>query len=476
MHIYPVILSGGSGSRLWPLSRQVLPKQLLPLVSSQTLLQETVLRVRDLGDVGLAVMPPLLVCGNEHRFMVAEQLRQVGVAPLAILLEPLGRNTAPAVAAAAQYLLAHDADALMLVLPADHLVGDVAAFHRAIAQAAPLAAADGLATFGILPTAAETGYGYILAGAPLPGSAHGRQVERFVEKPDLSTARAFLADERYLWNSGMFLLRAATCLGELRLLEPAMLADCELAVVHGCRDLDFFRLDPAAFARCRSVSIDHAVMEHTQRAVVVPAAIGWSDIGSWSALWQALPGDEHGNVVRGDAYLDGVHNCLVRAGSRMLAVLGVDDLVIVETDDAVLVAHRDQVQRVRQVVEHLERHARTEHVQHRLVYRPWGSYEGIDMGERFQVKRIVVNPGGQLSLQMHHHRAEHWVVVRGTARVTCGETVKLLTENESTYIPIGMTHRLENPGKLPLHLIEVQTGSYLGEDDIVRYADAYQRA
>lgn len=476
MNIYPVILSGGSGSRLWPLSRQALPKQLLPLVSSQTLLQETVLRVRDLGDVGLAVMPPLLVCGNEHRFMVAEQLRQVGVAPLAILLEPLGRNTAPAVAAAAQYLLAHDADALMLVLPADHLVGDVAAFHRAIAQAAPLAAAGGLATFGILPTAAETGYGYILAGAPLPGSEQGRQVERFVEKPDLSTARAFLADERYLWNSGMFLLRAADCLGELRLLEPAMLADCELAVVHGCRDLDFFRLDPAAFARCRSVSIDHAVMEHTQRAVVVPAAIGWSDIGSWSALWQALPGDEHGNVVRGDAYLDGVHNCLVRAGSRMLAVLGVDDLVIVETDDAVLVAHRDQVQRVRQVVEHLERHARTEHVLHRLVYRPWGSYQGIDMGERFQVKRIVVNPGGQLSLQMHHHRAEHWVVVRGTARVTCGETVKLLTENESTYIPIGMTHRLENPGKLPLHLIEVQTGSYLGEDDIVRYADAYQRA
>ena len=475
MNIYPVILSGGSGSRLWPLSRQALPKQLLPLVSSQTLLQETVLRVRDLCDVGLAVMPPLLLCGNEHRFMVAEQLRQVGVASLAILLEPLGRNTAPAVAAAAQYLLAHDADALMLVLPADHLVGDVAAFHRAIAQAAPLAAAGALATFGILPTAAETGYGYILAGAPLPGSAKGRQVERFVEKPDLSTARAFLADERYLWNSGMFLFRAASYLGELRMLEPAMLADCELAVAHGCRDLDFFRLDPAAFVRCRSVSIDHAVIEHTQRAVVVPVAIGWSDIGSWSALWQALPGDEHGNVVRGDTYLDGVHNCLVRAGSRMLAVLGVDDLVIVESDDAVLVAHRDQVQRVRQVVEHLERHARTEHVQHRLVYRPWGSYEGIDMGERFQVKRIVVNPGGQLSLQMHHHRAEHWVVVRGTARVTCGESVKLLTENESTYIPIGMTHRLENPGKLPLYLIEVQTGSYLGEDDIVRYADAYQR-
>ena len=297
-----------------------------------------------------------------------------------------------------------------------------------------------------------------------------------MEKPDLPTARAFLSDGRYLWNSGMFLLRAAACLGELRMLEPAMLADCELAVAHGCRELDFFRLDPGVFARCRSVSIDHAVMEHTQRAVVVPAAIGWSDIGSWSALWQALPGDEHGNVVRGDVYLDGVHNCLVRARSRMLAVLGVDDLVIVKTDDAGLVAHRDKVQRVRQVLEHLEHHARTEHVQHRLVYRPWGSYEGIDMSERFQVKRIVVNPGGQLSLQMHHHRAEHWMVVRGTARVTCGESVKLLTENESTYIAIDMTHRLENPGKLPLHLIEVQTGNYFGKDDIVRYADAYQRA
>ena len=476
MNIYPVILSGGSGSRLWPLSRQALPKQLLPLVSRQTLLQDTVQRVRDLDDVALHAMPPLLVCGSEHRFMVAEQLRQAGVAPLGIVLEPQGRNTAAAVAAAAQYLLARDAEALMLVLPADHQVGDVAAFHQAIAQAAPLAAAGALATFGILPTAAETGYGYILAGAPLAGSAHGRQVERFVEKPDLPTARAFLADERYLWNSGMFLFRAAACLRELQALEPDLLAACEQAVAHGSRDLDFFRLEPAAFARCRSVSLDHAVMEHTHSAVVVPAAIGWSDIGSWSALWQVLPRDEQGNVVRGDVYLDGARNCLVRAGSRMLAVLGVDDLVIVETDDAVLVAHRDQVQRVKQVVDYLARHERTEHVQHRLVYRPWGSYEGIDAGERFQVKRIVVNPGGQLSLQMHHHRAEHWVVVRGTARVTCGERVSLLTENESTYIPLGMVHRLENPGKLPLHLIEVQTGAYLGEDDIVRHADAYQRA
>lgn len=476
MKIYPVILSGGAGSRLWPLSRQALPKQLLPLLSQQTLLQEAVLRVRQLGQTALEAMPPLLVCGDEHRFMVAEQLRQIGVPPLAIVLEPLGRNTAPAVAVAAHYLLALDAEAVMLVLPADHCIADVPAFHQVVGQAAALAEAGELATFGIVPTTAETAYGYILSGALLAGSAQGREVERFVEKPDLATARGFLADGRYLWNSGMFLFRAASYLRELQQFEPAMHAACGTAVTGGCRDLDFFRLAADAFSSCRSVSIDHAVMEHTRRAAVLPAAMGWSDIGSWSGLWDVLPGDEQGNVVRGDVYLDGARNCMIRAESRVVAVLGAQDLVIVETDDAVLVARRDQVQRVRQVVEHLERHGRTEHVQHRLVYRPWGSYEGIDVGERFQVKRIVVNPGGKLSLQMHHHRSEHWVVVRGTARVTCGETVRLLTENESTYIPLGMVHRLENPGKLPLHLIEVQTGAYLGEDDIVRHADAYQRA
>ncbi|MBE3028124.1 mannose-1-phosphate guanylyltransferase/mannose-6-phosphate isomerase [Janthinobacterium sp. BJB1] len=483
MKIYPVILSGGSGTRLWPLSRAVLPKQLLPLVTDKTMLQETALRVHSLpnrraGDSGLAaleVMPPLVVCGNDHRFMVAEQLREIGLAPLGILLEPVGRNTAPAVAVAAHYLLAIDPQALMLVLPADHVISDVAAFHQAIAEAALLAEDGALATFGIVPTAPETGYGYIRSGAPVAAGAPGCKVERFVEKPDLATAQSFLASGNYFWNSGMFMFRAGRYLSELAAFQPAMLAACEAAVRDGYRDLDFCRLEEKAFAASPSDSIDYAVMEHTAHAVVLPAAIGWSDVGSWAALWEVQPGDASGNVVRGDVYLDGVSNCLVRAESRIVAVLGVQDLVVVETNDAVLVAHKDQVQRVKQVVDHLKQAGRSEHVQHRKVYRPWGAYEGIDVGERFQVKRITVNPGGKLSLQMHHHRAEHWVVVSGTAQVTCGDKVTLLTENESTYIPIGMTHRLENPGKLPLHLIEVQSGSYLGEDDIVRLEDVYRR-
>ncbi|PMQ15569.1 mannose-1-phosphate guanylyltransferase/mannose-6-phosphate isomerase [Janthinobacterium sp. AD80] len=483
MKIYPVILSGGSGSRLWPLSRAVLPKQLLRLVTDKTMLQETALRVyslpaRGTGDRALArieVMPPMVVCGNEHRFMVAEQLREIGLAPLGILLEPVGRNTAPAVAVAAQYLLAFDPEALMLVLPADHVITDVAAFHLAIAEAAALAGDGALATFGIVPTAPETGYGYIRSGEPVGTGGAGYRVARFVEKPDLATAQSFVLSGNYLWNSGMFMFRAERYLGELGQFQPAMLAACVAAVRDGYRDLDFCRLEEKAFAACPSESIDYAVMEHTAHAVVLPAAIGWSDVGSWSALWEVQQRDASGNVVRGDVYLDDVRNCLVRAESRMVAVLGVQDLVVVETDDAVLIAHKGQVQRVRQVVEHLKQQGRSEYQQHRKVYRPWGSYEGIDIGERFQVKRIIVNPGGKLSLQMHYHRAEHWVVVSGTASVTCGDKVTLLTENESTYIPIGMTHRLENPGKLPLYMIEVQSGSYLGEDDIVRLEDVYQR-
>ncbi|MES2298828.1 MAG: mannose-1-phosphate guanylyltransferase/mannose-6-phosphate isomerase [Pseudomonadota bacterium] len=472
MKIYPVILSGGAGTRLWPLSRAVLPKQLLPLVSDKTMLQDTVLRVADWP----GLMAPLVVCGNEHRFLVAEQMREIDVTPLGILLEPVGRNTAPAVAAAANYLAAIDPDAVMLVLPADHVILDVKAFKRAVTLALEMVDKGALATFGIVPTGPETGYGYIHRGKLANGSEHCYGVDRFVEKPNRATAQEFVDDGGYYWNSGMFLFRADRYLKELTHFQPAIAAACEAAVRLGYRDLDFCRLDEATFGACPSDSIDYAVMERTADAVVVPSDIGWSDVGSWSALWEVQAGDAQGNVQRGDVYLDGVTNSLVRAESRIVAVVGVQDLVVVETPDAVLVAHKDQVQRVKQVVDHLKTMERTEHLHHTKVYRPWGHYEGIDSGERFQVKRITVKPGEKLSLQMHHHRAEHWVVVSGTARVTCGDKISLLSENESTYIPIGMNHRLENPGKVPLHIIEVQSGSYLGEDDIVRFEDIYQRA
>ncbi|WP_295992845.1 mannose-1-phosphate guanylyltransferase/mannose-6-phosphate isomerase [Rugamonas sp.] len=471
MKIYPIILSGGAGTRLWPLSRAVLPKQLLPLVADKTMLQDTALRLAGRPEL----MAPLVVCGNEHRFMVAEQMREINMTPLAILLEPVGRNTAPAVAAAAHFLLAQDPDAVMLVLAADHVIADVDAFYAAVGHAAALVGDGAMATFGIVPTGPETGYGYIQSGAAA-GAANCYKVDRFVEKPDRATAQGFVDAGNYFWNSGMFLFRADSYLAELREFQPAIASATEAAVRLGYHDLDFCRLDEASFKASPSDSIDYAVMERTRHAVVVPADIGWSDVGSWSALWEVQPHDADGNAVRGDVYLDGVSGSLVRAESRIVAVIGVKDLVVVETADAVLIAHKDQVQRVKQVVEHLKTQDRTEHLHHTKVYRPWGCYEGIDVGERFQVKRITVNPGGKLSLQMHHHRAEHWVVVSGTARVTCGDSVKLLTENESTYIPIGMNHRLENPGKLPLHLIEVQSGSYLGEDDIVRFEDVYQRA
>lgn len=435
------------------------------------MLQETVLRAQGSADC----MPPLVVCGNEHRFLVAEQLREIDVAPLGILLEPIGKNTAPAAAVAALYLQKEDEDAIMLVLPADHAVENVEAFHAAVQRAISAVSTGALITFGIEPSSPETGYGYIRRGAALNGIADCFAVDRFVEKPDRATAEAFLASQEYCWNSGMFLFRASDYLRELAQFRPEIVANCDMAVRDAYRDLDFCRLDEVAFTRCQSESIDYAVMESTRKAVVVLARIGWSDVGSWSALCDVQAADDDGNILRGDVYTDAVTDSMIRSESRLVAAIGIKDLIVVETKDAVLVAHKDHVQGVKKIVEDLKKRQRSEHLNHTKVYRPWGSYEGIDAGDRFQVKRITVKPGGKLSLQMHHHRAEHWVVVSGTARVTCGDVVKLLAENESTYIPIGATHRLENPGKMPLHLIEVQSGGYLGEDDIVRLEDIYKR-
>jgi mannose-1-phosphate guanylyltransferase/mannose-6-phosphate isomerase len=408
--------------------------------------------------------------------MVAEQLRQLNTAPSAIILEPCGRNTAPAVALAALHALQINADPILLVLPADHLIHDVAAFQRTIVGGIELAQQGKLVTFGIVPTSPETGYGYIKAAAALTAVANAYPVAEFVEKPDLATAEQYLASGNYYWNSGMFMFRAETYLAELELHRPAMLSACRSAFTTLTADLDFHRLDEVLFAACPADSIDYAVMEKTEHAVVLPLDAGWNDVGAWSALWDVHAKNVEGNVLVGDVLTQGATNCYLHASHRLLAAVGVEDLVVVETADAVLVAHRDRVQDVKGIVQQLKQQQRSEALLHRRVNRPWGAYEGIDVGERFQVKHITVNPGASLSLQKHHHRAEHWIVVRGTAKVTRGKETLLLTENQSTYIPLGELHRLENPGQIPLEMIEVQSGSYLGEDDIVRYDDIYGRS
>jgi len=469
--LIPVVLSGGSGTRLWPLSRELYPKQLLPLVGKGTMLQDTLQRLDGVPELAA----PIVVCNESHRFLVAEQLRQIKVQSRAIVLEPAGRNTAPAVAIAALASLAltdNDNDPVLLVLPADHVVRDKAAFQAAIAAGFKAAAAGKLVTFGVVPTQPETGYGYIRRAE---GSGPEYPVAQFVEKPDLATAEKYVASGQYYWNSGMFMFRARTFLDELKAYAPDMHDACVAAFTGAKRDLDFTRLAKEAFESCPSDSIDYAVMEKTSKAVVVPLSAGWSDVGSWSALQEAITPDAAGNVSIGDVLQVDSSGSYLHSTSRLIATVGLKDHVVVETKDAVMVAPRDRVQDVKKLVAELKKQGRYETALHREVFRPWGSYDSIDSGERFQVKRLVVNPGASLSLQLHHHRAEHWVVVSGTARITCTDKVFLLEENQSTYIPIGAKHRVDNPGKIPLHIIEVQSGSYLGEDDIVRFEDVYGR-
>ncbi|MCM2681439.1 mannose-1-phosphate guanylyltransferase/mannose-6-phosphate isomerase [Echinimonas agarilytica] len=465
--IHPVIMAGGSGSRLWPLSRKHYPKQFLSLHGEQTMLQETVARLD-----GVTNNKPVVISNEDHRFIVAEQLSQIGqLGP--VILEPDGRNTAPAVALAALALQKSEGDeAVMLVLAADHVIEDVEAFHAAIAKATPMAEQGKLVTFGIVPTGPETGYGYIKAGA-----THGEafSVGEFVEKPNLETAEAYLASGDYFWNSGMFVFTVGAYLSELQTHCPEILKACKASMSDVSHDLDFIRISKEEFVKCPDDSIDYAVMEHTSDAVVIPLDAQWNDVGSWSALWDVNQKDNHGNVTRGDVMTHDSHNSYVNTQEKLVALVGLDDVIVVETKDAVLVAAKDKVQDVKSIVNELKSQSRSEYLHQRFVYRPWGMYDSIDNGERHQVKRITVKPGAKLSVQMHHHRAEHWIVVSGTAKVTNGERTFLVTENESTYIPVGVVHALENPGMVPLELIEVQSGSYLGEDDIVRFEDRYGR-
>lgn len=466
--IIPAILSGGSGTRLWPLSRASLPKQLLALNGERTMIQDTVLRAAKVSAVA-----PILLCSEAHRFLVAEQMQIVGIKPHAIVLEPVGRNTAAAATVVALMVAEQDPSAIVLLLPSDHVVTDEEAFVRAVERAADAARGGRIVTFGIAPDAPETGYGYVQRGASI-GSAD--TVKRFAEKPDIETAKGYLASGDYLWNSGMFVFCADVLLAEMETYEPSLVEACRAALAGAERDLDFVRLNRAAFEKAKNISIDYAVMERTDKAAVVPCDIGWSDVGAWSSLWSLLKRDNNGNVIQGDVVLHDSRGSFVRNEKGLTALVGVRDLVVVVTEDAVLVADKHRAQDVKIIVDQLKLAERPELHEHKVVFRPWGSYQGIDEGVGYQVKQIIVKPGGRLSLQSHSQRAEHWVVVQGTARVTCEDKVFLLQENQSTFIPVGAKHRLENPDKQPLRLIEVQSGSYLGEDDIVRYDDAYGRA
>jgi mannose-1-phosphate guanylyltransferase/mannose-6-phosphate isomerase len=469
--IIPLILSGGSGTRLWPISRKNLPKQFLALTAAQTLFQQTVIRAARLPDAA----PPIVVAADDHRFLAAEQLQELKVSGASILLEPAARNTAPAIAVGAFHALEKNPEAVLLVLPADHLIGDDDLFAEAVSRARPLAENGWLVTFGIRPDRAETGFGYIQRGEAIGGASF--KVNQFVEKPESDLATRYVASGDYDWNSGMFMFRASRYLEELGKYAPEMVEAARAAYIKANTDLDFIRLDAEAFAAAPSDSIDYAVMERTERAAVVPVSCGWSDIGSWDALWLSAAKDANGNSTEGDVIALGTHGSLIRSHARhLVATIGLEDVIVVTTPDATLVARRDASQEVKKVVDELKAAGRTEHDLHRVVRRPWGSYDSLESGDRFQVKRIVVKPGAALSLQMHHHRAEHWIVVKGVAEVTCDDKVFLLAENESTYLPLGARHRLRNPGKVPVELIEVQSGSYLGEDDIVRFDDVYGRA
>jgi mannose-1-phosphate guanylyltransferase/mannose-6-phosphate isomerase len=469
--VHPVILSGGTGTRLWPLSRTLRPKQLLQLTSDKSMLQETVDRV---GADGFA--PPTILCNEEHRFLIAEQLRDLAVQPRALVLEPIGRNTAPAATVAALMLAKAEPQAVMLLLPSDHQIGDVPAFHGAVRTAVAAARQGALVTFGIPASSPEVGYGYIRRGEPLDGVPGCFRIDRFIEKPDLATAKTYVGNPDYAWNSGMFVFRVDVFIDEVRRLAPEMLALCERALADAVTDSDFLRLAAEPFTAIKGESIDYAVMEHTQKGAIVPAEMAWNDVGSWSALWDISPHDADGNVVMGEALTLDASNCYIRADGNLVAALGIDNLIVVATDDCVLVAAKDRAQDVKKIVEAVEAAGRSEHYVHRRVFRPWGWYRLINSGDRYQVKEIVVNPGQRLSQQMHHHRAEHWIVVSGTALVSKGNENFYITEDHSTYIPHNTRHSLENPGKIPLRLIEVQSGAYLGEDDIVRFEDIYGRA